>query len=156
MGLLIPNSTQIPNFLLDQIMPMVEPAEWKVLSFICRKTFGWQKFEDRISLTQFEQATGLSRPWLVKILARLTKSGLLVKKRSTRGDIYGLNLKCNAVEVSAELRGDVEVSSLINPVNQLTQTIANGLLTSPQPVNTVNTQKPIETNKPQTNLPCSD
>ena len=154
MGLLIPNSTQIPNFLLDRIMPLIEPAEWKVLSVICRKTFGWQKFEDRVSLSQFEKATGLSRPWLVKILARFTKSGLVVKKHSSRGDIYSMNLESNVTQVISKLHGDPEVSLPINGVNQLTETATTGSLSSPQPVNRVNTQKPIKTNKPKKDLSC--
>jgi Bacteriophage replication protein O len=148
MTLLIPNSTQVPNFLLDKILPVVNPAEWKVITFVCRKTYGWQKREDRISLTQFERGTKLSRPWLVKILARLTKSGLLLKNSGPGGDIYGFNLECDVTAALAALCGGVELSSPVNSINQLTQLIKTGSVSSPQLVNSVNTQKPKETKKP--------
>ena len=104
MALLIPNSTQVPNFLMDELLPIVDSAGWKIISFICRKTYGWQKREDRISLSQFESGTGVSRPWLVKTLGRLTSSGLLLKTRSQRGDVYGLNLESDAEEVKRILQ----------------------------------------------------
>lgn len=60
MALNPPNFTQIPNEILDRMHEMT-PAEFKVLVAICRKTFGWHKERDIISLTQLEEMTGLSR-----------------------------------------------------------------------------------------------
>jgi replication protein O len=130
MALLIPNSTQVPNFLMDELLPIVDSAEWKVISFICRKTYGWQKREDRISLSQFESGTGVSRPWLVKILDRLTGSGLLLKTRNQRGDVYGLNLESDSENVKRILQRPRlgELSSPVKPVNQSTQLTKTGEL----------------------------
>ena len=50
---LIPNSTQIPNVILDKIIPGIPNAEAKCLLYICRRTYGFHKEKDRISLTQF-------------------------------------------------------------------------------------------------------
>jgi phage replication O-like protein O len=55
-----PNYTQVPNAIFDRMHEMT-PAEFMVLSAICRKTFGWQKSEDVISLSQLQKMTGLSR-----------------------------------------------------------------------------------------------
>ena len=130
MALLIPNSTQVPNFLMDELLPIVDSAGWKIISFICRKTYGWQKREDRISLSQFESGTGVSRPWLVKTLGRLTSSGLLLKTRSQRGDVYGLNLESDAEEVKRILQRPRpgEFSSRVKLVNQSTQLPKTGEL----------------------------
>jgi hypothetical protein len=59
--LLIPNTTQIPNVVLDDLMPQLSGSELKVLLAIVRKTYGWQKRSDKISFTTLRQLTGLSR-----------------------------------------------------------------------------------------------
>lgn len=59
-GISPPNYTQIPNVMLDRMSEMT-PAEFMVLAAIARKTFGWHKASDVISLTQLQEATGLSR-----------------------------------------------------------------------------------------------
>jgi hypothetical protein len=50
---LLPNSTQIPNVLLDLIMPFLRPSERAVLLYICRRTYGFRRDVDAISLDQF-------------------------------------------------------------------------------------------------------
>jgi hypothetical protein len=112
----MPNSTQIPNFVIDRLMPTVSNACLAVVIFVCRKTFGWGKAEDRISLTQIEKGTGLSRPWTVKTLAKLTVCGLLLKKRSPKGDIYQLNLNCDLEAVLNTLRSTELTSEASSPV----------------------------------------
>jgi replication protein O len=98
-SLLIPNSTQVPNFLIDRLMPVMQSADWKLICLICRKTFGWQKKRDRISLTQFVKLTGLSMPWVIKRLNVLTACGLLQKTTTTRGSVWALNLDCDLAKV---------------------------------------------------------
>jgi hypothetical protein len=76
----IPNSYQTPNVLVDEIMPLLAPQEWVVLSFAVRSILGWRShIQDRqadISLTQFEKC-GLSRPAIVKALEALKAFNLL-------------------------------------------------------------------------------
>ena len=74
-----PNHTQIPNSLLDEWMPILSDGEFKVLLCFCRKTFGWHKEKDEISLKQIAKATGLSKPSLPKIITRLIEKGLVKK-----------------------------------------------------------------------------
>lgn len=51
---LIPNSTQVPNILMDLVMPLLPtPEHERVLRYICRRTFGFGKKSDRIGLSQF-------------------------------------------------------------------------------------------------------
>jgi len=56
-----PSYTQVPNVLLDEQIQNMSKAELKIILATCRQTFGWQKGRDRISYTQFERLTGLSR-----------------------------------------------------------------------------------------------
>ncbi len=52
---LIPNSTQIPDVILDQWMADLSGAELKVVLYVARRTFGFGKESDNISLSQMAQ-----------------------------------------------------------------------------------------------------
>lgn len=56
----IPNSCQVPNVIFDEIMPKISHAEFKVLMAVVRKTYGWGKDSDRISISQLVKMTGVS------------------------------------------------------------------------------------------------
>lgn len=103
LGALRPNTTQTPNELYDRIMPVVTPATWKVICFICRKTYGWRKDWDALSLTQISSGTGLSDTCVSEALAELIASGLLKRGSMTNyGFLYSLNVDCDlaaAVEI---------------------------------------------------------
>ncbi len=78
--------TKIANEIVEALVKVrLPPSEKDIVLFIIRKTYGYQKKEDRISLTQFELGTGLSRPTVVKALKNLisrnmvVKAGLLIK-----------------------------------------------------------------------------
>src|SRR4051812_9086300 len=126
-SLCIQNSTQVPNVLLDTIMPSVSPADWKLLSFICRKTFGWQKTQDRISLSQFVKGTGLSMKWVIQRLALFAEQGLLIKTDSSKGSLWEINLKCDFEAVRDLLQSTrssraSSKSPLVSPVTKPNQT----------------------------------
>ena len=53
----IPNTSAIPNVLFDYWMEKLSPAEFKVLLCIARKTYGWHKDNDLISIKQIEKMT---------------------------------------------------------------------------------------------------
>jgi len=55
-----------------------------VLIFIARKTYGFHKKTDEISLTQFEKNTGLSRPTVVATLEKLKSVRLIIQLRKGR------------------------------------------------------------------------
>jgi phage replication O-like protein O len=59
--LLIPNTTQVPNVLLDKVMPLLPAAPLKVLLAIARLTYGFQKRSHKIGFTQLAKLTGLKR-----------------------------------------------------------------------------------------------
>ncbi|WP_109067510.1 replication protein [Acinetobacter baumannii] len=89
---LIPNSFQMPNAFVDEVMVKLNDPAVKIYLVIVRKTRGWHKEFDSISLSQFERFTGKSRPTVVKSLNELTKAGLIKKVASSRnGEAYALN-----------------------------------------------------------------
>src|SRR3990167_5307023 len=72
--------TPIANEILEALVKLrLPPSEKDLLFFIIRKTYGYHKKEDRISLTQFEKGTGLSRPTVVKALKNLLSREMVVK-----------------------------------------------------------------------------
>ena len=56
----IPNSFQVPNAVVDELMAELSGAELKIYLFILRKTKGWNKEADAISVSQFMKACNLS------------------------------------------------------------------------------------------------
>lgn len=79
MKIFAPNYTQTPNELFDEWLPNLNEAELKVLMVIMRKTFGWHKIRDKISLSQLEKHTGLLRQSILKASKSLENKGLISK-----------------------------------------------------------------------------
>src|SRR5579884_848979 len=101
--ILIPNSCQVPNVLLDVAMARLGPVHWKVLCAVVRLTFGYGKREDRISLSQITKLTGGSRSHACAAIVELEGAGLLVRRRATLGRLpavhYSLNLEFDATKL---------------------------------------------------------
>ena len=72
------NYLKIPNEFVDDWMTELAPSETVIFLIILRKTLGYQKSEDWISLSQFEAATGLSRPTVIKALKILQKKEMIL------------------------------------------------------------------------------
>jgi len=80
MHITAPNYTQTPNDLFDHWLPHLGEAELKVLLVILRKTFGWHRTRDRISLSQLSDITGLDRRNVMKATKKLQEKGLIKKE----------------------------------------------------------------------------
>lgn len=131
-----PNHTQIPNYYIDFLMAELSPPTWKVLCYIARRTFGFQKSTDRISLTQMQKGikkrdgtvldngTGLCRNSILKALSELEEKGVLQIDRSGSTNRYKLVHNMN--------QPDTEV---VHPVNH------TSAQDEPQLVYKMNTQK---------------
>lgn len=107
----IPNSTQIPNILIDFVFPHIPFAERACLLYICRRTYGFRKKSDRISLTQFVKgikgkdgkqldygAVG-SRKSAERALKNLRESGAVTAKKTTKGTFYEIDLSMDVASV---------------------------------------------------------
>ncbi len=110
MALTRPTTTPLPDEIFDEWAPLLGEAELKVLLYIVRRTLGFRKGADAISLTQFasgittrdgrvlDRGCGItSRATLVRALKRLEEKGLIhmTKERSRAGDravtVYALS-----------------------------------------------------------------
>lgn len=63
----------------------------QILDFIIRKTYGWNKKEDIISLSQFMIGTGLKRPTVCRAINQLVHLNLIIKKDNVLSHSYKLN-----------------------------------------------------------------
>lgn len=57
----IPNSFQIANAVVDDLLCLMSGNAWKCYAVIVRKTAGWQKEMDYISVSQFKTLTGIKK-----------------------------------------------------------------------------------------------
>lgn len=73
-----PNTTQIPNIILDEWTPELTPAEFKVVMIIARQTYGWHKETDRISYSQLQEKTGYKTDAIVAAIKSLRLSGKII------------------------------------------------------------------------------
>jgi hypothetical protein len=78
------NSTDIPNILIDKWMPLITPAEFKVVLSIYRQSL---KSND-VSLPQIVKNTGLSRQGVIKCLKNLEINYNLIKKIGSKPKVY--------------------------------------------------------------------
>jgi DNA-binding MarR family transcriptional regulator len=78
-GILVPNAFQVPNEIIDYgWLGVLNGAELKVLLFIIRKTFGFNKISgDRIPLSQIMDATKLAKSTILEATAALEKDKLI-------------------------------------------------------------------------------
>lgn len=149
---LIPNSSQIPNVILDLVLPRISEAEARCLLYICRRTFGFHKDEDNISFSQFENGiktsqgrrldfgTGLSRPSVNVALQNLVRVGVIFVQQRSKGNRYKLNL-------------NMDVEKVVNELNQLRELTRSGKSSSPKLVKRVNTQNLEKKEKPSLERP---
>lgn len=108
----IPNSFIIPNSVVDELMAEMSGVELKCYLFVIRKTKGWNKEFDAISLTQFIKFTGAGKTAVVDALKNLVELGLLVKKTGVRNtSVYAINLFGNQTSSENELVQKVNSTS---------------------------------------------
>jgi hypothetical protein len=100
-GFQFPTTTPVPDEVFDVLMPQLSGAELKVLLYICRRTFGFKKDSDSISLSQIahgiitragrvlDRGTGLSKRHVINALKVLEKKNIITVTRTV--DETGLN-----------------------------------------------------------------
>lgn len=97
-GFRFPTTTPIPDELFDALMAALTGAELKVLLYICRRTFGFKKASDTISLNQI--ANGI-----VTKAGRTLDHGTGLSKRHVQRALKSLEAK-NAVQVHRQVDAD--------------------------------------------------
>jgi len=84
--------TRIANELLEALCNIRIPGEARqIFDLIMRKTYGFNKKEDRIPLSQFAQFTGIKKPNVKRAINKLIKMNLVIKKDKNKAAIYSIN-----------------------------------------------------------------
>jgi len=104
-----PNNTPVPDEFFDELLHLLTGAEAKVVMYIIRRTFGFKKHQDNISLKQMvsgiitregkvlDHGTGLSKDSVSRAVKSLEELGAIVRNRNRsreKGDqptTYSLN-----------------------------------------------------------------
>jgi replication protein O len=103
-GFQFPTTTPVPDEVFDVLMPQLSGAELKVLLYICRRTFGFKKASDSISLHQIAQGittrdgrvldggTGLCKRHVQRALKVLEKKNIIqVTRKVDETGLYKVN-----------------------------------------------------------------
>ena len=94
-GFSTPNTTPVPDVFFDVLAPALSEAELRVLLYIVRRTYGFKKAADSISLRQMvegivkrdgqilDRGTGLSKSGVTKALRGLLDKRIIVRHHNT-------------------------------------------------------------------------
>ena len=111
-GFSSPNFTSVADEFFDVLAPRLNGGEVKALLYIVRRTFGFKKERDNISLSQMlngivkkngerlDFGTGLSRPSLCRALKTLTEKKVIVPTKQ-----FDFNGGCVATSYQLRFRG---------------------------------------------------
>lgn len=84
--------TTFENDIIDYIMPLCKPNTWKIVCATIRKTTGWHKEEDWISVSQFMKLTGIKgRGTCHTAIIDAVESEFLIKTKFRNSFKYALN-----------------------------------------------------------------
>jgi hypothetical protein len=127
-GFPFPTTTPVPDEVFDVLMPQLSGAELKVLLYICRRTFGFKKESDSISLSQIahgiitragrvlDGGTGLSKRHVINALKVLEKKNIITVTRTVdeaglkSTNTYSLNIRASESRV-----GTKSPQGVVNP-----------------------------------------
>lgn len=83
---------KIANEIMEALAGIrISGEENQCLFVILRKTYGWNKREDAIAISQFASLTGLKRPGVVRAINNLLKKQLIIKNDKGEINKYKLN-----------------------------------------------------------------
>jgi hypothetical protein len=98
---ILPNATLFPNFLTDEVMPLVSSDEWKIIHFGVVGCLRLDRGDDSVSIAQFVQGTGLPEDRVRECLGFLCDAAqiFLRQDRPRKPQVYRLNQEISAVQV---------------------------------------------------------
>lgn len=136
-----PNYTQIPNAIFELMADKdahLTEAELRVILAIARKTFGWHKKRDKISLSQLETLTAMSRPSIVAGLEAAIDRGIVRRTPDKNDKRGGFFYELAVDEPNDQTSKKSELVKEVNQSNIFTRTSKESL---PELVKNFNPQK---------------
>lgn len=134
------NYTRVHNQVLEALYMSKFPGSYfAIILYILRKTYGWNKPSDRLSISKMARETGYARRWVVMIISDLEKMCVLDVTRSRNGVPHEMQLRPpedwdKPVIYTAHVKHTAHVNCTSQePVNCTSQEGVN--CTSQEPVN---------------------
>lgn len=109
----IPNSFQIANAVVDDFLCRMSGNAWKCYAVIVRKTTGWQKEIDYISVSQFKTLTGIKSDVTVTDALKELEELNLIASVKQRGKVTGYRL--NMPKLPPENGGTTTPKNWVHP-----------------------------------------
>jgi len=133
--------TDIANEIAETLARInLSAYESRVLWVIWRKTYGWHRKRDQISITQFEKATGLKRWHVARTLSELVERNIVTRIGNSRIITYGFQKDYTKWQTITKRGNDVRKSRVSGECQeQIVTRIGNRSL--PKGVNTKETNK---------------
>lgn len=142
--------TPSPNKFLDRLCKTrISGEEHQLLDVIIRKTWGYNKDEDRIALSQFEEATGgMKKPSVVRGLKKLEDKGIIIvsKLANKKGNLYRPNKNINKWKVISK---KANVSNIANKSLAKVLPTINNIQKTKEINKESSEQEPVKANKPE-------
>jgi hypothetical protein len=134
-GFASPNYTPVPDDLFDILAPQLTESELRVLLYVIRRTFGFKRDSDSISLSQLvsgittkdgrilDRGTGMSRPGVTRGVKGLVEKGIILvdkvldEKGENQINVYRLRYRegvGNEVNHPSK-RSSLPVVNVVNP-----------------------------------------
>lgn len=107
--------TRIANEILEALArTKLGQYEWQVLIVILRKTYGWGKSEDSISLSQFMLSTGITKQNISRTIQGLIKRCIIISRDNDIAKKYKFNKDFSAwTSLSPEIPLSPEITIVI-------------------------------------------
>ena len=135
-----------PNSIIDELLPELSHSELKCYLCVLRKTKGWNKEEDAISVSQFMKVTGLSNKAVISACESLVEREILERKSGDRNTgIYSIKTYKTATSEKSSLVKNFpatsEKSSLVT--SEKSSHTINNIKNNIQNTNKKNTKKSV-------------
>ena len=131
-GFASPRYTQVPDEIFDELLPDLTGAELKTLMYVVRRTFGFKKDSDHISLSQLvsgiktrdgrilDRGTGLHKDSVIAATKSLTTKGILIRKHVT-SETHGFSASQYSLRIAS------------NPLSEFSAKVADREIRPPLP-----------------------
>ena len=121
----IVNSFQLPNSVVDELLADLTGAELKCYLLVVRKTKGWNKEIDSISIGQFMEVTGLSNRSVITACDSLVEKGLLVRSGGERR-LNTYSVKSFNISQTGEKSSSVKSGEKISQTGEKSSSVKSG------------------------------
>ena len=135
-----------PNSIIDELLPELSHSELKCYLCVLRKTKGWNKEEDAISVSQFIKVTGLSNKAVISACESLVEREILERKLGDRNTgIYSIKTyKTTTSEKSSLVKNFPATSEKSSQVtSEKSSHTINNIKNNIQNTNKKNTKKSV-------------